>query len=280
MPVVVRRLVLAILLLAALAAALGLAHGEAKHRKPWLTAEAYVAIDADSGTVLVAKNERERRPIASLTKIMTGLLAIEHGDLGRKIRVPKEATLVEPNRDGLKSHRWYSRELLLYSMLLGSNNDAADTIGYDLGGGSLVRFYAEMDARARDLGLADTVYSSASGLNDVGNYSTALDQAVLSRFALENPSFARVVRTKRKIFPWPRPTFAKEYINHNRMLFTYPGTYGVKTGYTSRAGGCLAVAVRRDGHSVIAVLLDSQNIWLDMPKLVRRAFRGLGVVHS
>jgi D-alanyl-D-alanine carboxypeptidase (penicillin-binding protein 5/6) len=277
---VARRLFLWLPLLAALTAALGLAHGEAKHPKPWLTAEAYVAIDADSGNVLVTRNERERRPIASLTKIMTGLLAVEHGDLERKVRVPKEATLVEPNRDGLKSHHWYSRELLLYSMLLGSNNDAADTLGYDLGSGSLARFYAEMDARARDLGLVDTSYSSASGLNDDDNYSTPLDQAVLSRFALGNPTFARAVRTKRKIFLWPRPTFSKEYVNHNRMLFTYRGTYGVKTGYTSTAGGCLAVAARRHGHAVIAVILDSRNIWLDMPKLVGRAFRVLGISHS
>ena len=92
-----------------------------------------------------------------------------------------------------------------------------------------------------------------------------------ARVALENPTFAKIVRTVRRMVDWPPPTYAKEWVNHNRMLATYEGTYGVKTGYTRKAGGCLVVAVRRDGHDVIAVVLGSQNIWRDMPLLVDEA---------
>ncbi len=241
-----------------------------------LSATSYIAVDAETGAIILARQEHVRRPIASLTKMMTGLLAIESGDLARKVRVPKVATQVEPNLDGLRPKRWYSLRLLLYSALLESNNDAAATLGYHVGEGSLARFYAKENARAVDLGMSETTYASASGLNDDTNLSTAYDQAILGRFALSNPAFRRIVGTRRKFFRWPPPTYGKEYVNHNRMLASYAGTYGIKTGYTSKAGGCLAVAVRRGGRSIVAVALGSRNIWSDMPKLVDRAFAKLG----
>jgi D-alanyl-D-alanine carboxypeptidase len=267
----VRRL-LALSLVAALAAAAGVQVGPAGGARPKITADAFVAIDASTGRVLVQKRARERRPIASLTKIMTGLLAIEAGDLERKIRVPGVATRVEPNKDGLRAGAWYPRRLLLYSAMLESNNDAAVTLAWDLGGGSLERFYRRMNERARALGLRDTHYASPSGLNDERNLSTALDQAILSRAALRNSFFADVVATKRIRFPWSPPTFAKEYVNHNKLLFSDRGVYGVKTGYTTRAGGCLSLAVRRDGRAVIVVLLGSEDVWGDARRLADRAF--------
>jgi D-alanyl-D-alanine carboxypeptidase len=244
--------------------------------EPKLSAEAYIAIDADSGRVLVAHRDRDRRPIASLTKIMTGLLVAEAGELRRKIRVPPEATRVEPNREGLKAGRRYERRLLLYSALMVSANDSAAALAYDAGGGSIGRFFRMMNARARELGMTDTKYRSASGLNDETNLSSARDQAIVSRAALENPAFARIVRTRYKLVEWPPPTHAKEWVNHNKMLVSEPGTYGIKTGYTSKAGACLAVAVHRDGRSVIAVVLGSKNIWADMPRLVDAAFERIG----
>jgi D-alanyl-D-alanine carboxypeptidase len=129
-----------------------------------------------------------------------------------------------------------------------------------------------MNARARELGLGNTHYDSASGLEDERNYSTAADQALLAREALANRTFARIVRTKRKLVEWPPPTYAKEWLNHNKLLFTYDGAYGVKTGYTRRAGGCLIAAARRGDTDVIAVVLGSRNIWADMPRLLDEAF--------
>ncbi len=231
-------------------------------------AESFVAIDAASGRVLAARDERERRPIASLTKMMTALLVIEDGNLHAKVRVPRVATAVEPSKDYLVAGERYPRTMLLYSTLLGSNNDAAAALGYSAGGSSLDRFYERMTNRAHELGMRDTTYRSASGLNDVSNLSTAYDQALLGRRALRNPLLARIVRTWRKAFPG----YGKVYVNHNKMLSWYPGTLGLKTGWTTAAGGCLATAVERDGRIVVAVVLDSDDIWSDMPRLVDRAF--------
>jgi D-alanyl-D-alanine carboxypeptidase len=240
--------------------------------RPRLTAPAYVALDADTGQVLVTRRERARLPIASLTKIMTGLLVAESGDLDRKAVVPPAAPLVEPNRDDLRAGRRYRRETLLWGTMLASANDSALTLAVDEGRGSARRFYARMNARAEELGMRDTVYASANGLDDVRNASTALDQALLLTAALRNRTFARVVRTVRHRVPWARPVVVKEYVNHNRMLTSYPGVYGGKTGWTTIAGGCLAVAAERDGRRVVAVVLRSRNIWSDMPRLLDAAF--------
>ena len=266
--------IVAAVLLAGAATASAIASGSAPAAKP-IQARAFVAIDAETGRVLLARRPGERRPIASLTKMMTGLLVAERGALDEKVRVASEATWVEDYREGLVAGKRYKRRTLLLSTLLVSGNDSATALGIDAGGGSLSRFYAQMNERARALGMNDTTYASASGLDDTRNLSTALDQAMLARAALTNPTFAKIVSTQRTVVRWAAPTIAKEWINHNKMLVTYRGTYGVKTGWTTRAGGCLAVAVRRGDRSVIAVLLHSKGIWDDMPRLVDAAFAKL-----
>jgi len=223
----------------------------------------------------VAHGERVRRPIASLTKIMTALLVIERGDLGAEDVVPRFATRVEPGVEGLVAGHAYPRLVLLYSALMVSANDSAATLAYDGGGGSLPRFYAAMNAKARSLGMTDTHYWSAAGLEDVRNYSTARDQALLVRAALASPVFARIVATRSKTIRWAKPTATKVWINHNRMLDWDPSVIGVKTGYTEKAGGCLAIAARRGGHTVVLVLLHSNAIWNDGPRLLERAFARL-----
>jgi D-alanyl-D-alanine carboxypeptidase len=235
-----------------------------------LSARSFVAIDAETGEVLLAYREHRRSPIASLTKIMTGLLVSEAGDLTRDVTVTPWATKVEPNRDGLIAGHEYTRRLLLYSTLLASNNDAAEALGVDLGG-TAAGFYAAMNLRAEELGLTETRYASASGLEDLRNTSTALDQAVLLREALDNPTFAKIAGTWSIRIPWEAPTVAKVYRNHNKMLRTYAGTIAGKTGWTTKAKGCLAVAVERNGHRVIAVVLGADDIWHDMPILVDAA---------
>lgn len=249
------------------------AHDQGKRPQP--TARAFVAVDAATGQVLAARNAHRPLPIASLTKVMTALLVIERGSLAARVRVPRLATRVEPSREGLVAGRRYERLTLLWSALLASANDSAVALAWDAGDGSLERFYAAMNERARALGMRGTVYASASGLEDETNRSSAYDQALLAREALRNDLFARIVRTQRHFTRWAAPTYAKEWLNHNRMLSTYPGTYGVKTGWTTRAGGCLTVAVRRGEHSVIAVVLGSKRIWHDAPIVVERAFARL-----
>jgi serine-type D-Ala-D-Ala carboxypeptidase (penicillin-binding protein 5/6) len=237
-----------------------------------IAARSYVAIDGSTGKVIMGRNAQLRRPIASLTKVMTGLLVIERGALGRRVRVTSAAVDVEDYREGLVVGRAYKRITLLWSALLASSNDSATALAIDGGGGSLARFYAAMNARARSLGMRRTTYASASGLDDRRNLSTALDQALLARAALRNSTFAGIVGTRTHRTTWAAPTYAKVWVNHNKMLAWAPGTYGVKTGWTRRAGGCLIVAQRRSGRSVVAVLLGSPSIWTDMAALLDRAF--------
>jgi serine-type D-Ala-D-Ala carboxypeptidase (penicillin-binding protein 5/6) len=248
--------------------------------KASISASSFVAIDADSGRVLLAHASTVRRPIASLTKVMTALLVIERGHLQAPVRVTAAATQVEPEREGLVPGQRYSRMTLLWSSLLVSSNDSATALAIDAGGGSLARFYTLMNAKARSLGMAGTTYASASGLNDTSNLSTALDQATLARAALTNATFARIVATRVHRTSWPAPVYAKVWVNHNKMLMTTPGTYGVKTGWTTRAGGCLIVAERRGSRAVIGVVLDSPSIWVDGPNLIDDAFAHLSGLRS
>lgn len=245
---------------------------DAERRLEAVAAPSFVAIDAESGRVLAARRESTRRPIASLTKVMTGLVAIERGNLLGRVRVTPQAVNVEDFREGLVAGRAYRRITLLRSALMVSGNDSATALAIDGGSGSLQRFYYLMNERARAAGLTRTTYASASGLNDDTNLSTALDQAKLARVALQNQIFAAIVATERYTTKWAAPTHAKTWVNHNKLLGSAPGTYGVKTGWTTRAGGCLVVSQRRGDRSVIAVVLASPGIWADMKRLLDVAF--------
>ena len=130
-----------------------------------------------------------------------------------------------------------------------------------------------MNRRGKQLGLTGTQYASSSGLNDATNLSTARDQAILLARALENPTFARAVRTWRHTVRWNDTGGKRTYENHNKMLKTFAGTLGGKTGFTTLAGGCLAVAVRRGDRTIVGVVLGTKDIWGDMPKLINAAFK-------
>ena len=249
---------------------------KAMANQPSLGAIAWVALDVDKNEILLAHGDTDQRPIASLTKMMTGLLTSEAGNLWHPVTVSATAADVEPNKDGLIIGNRYPRGILLYSALLGSNNDAAAALGEDLGRGNYQRYYRMMNKRARELGLTDTRYSSSSGLNDATNWSTARDQAILLARALGNPTFADAVGTWHHTVRWPDTGKAKTYENHNKMLKTYPGTIGGKTGFTTLAGGCLAVAVKKGGRTIVAVVLHTNDIWADMPRLVDAAFKRAG----
>ena len=249
---------------------------KAAANQPSMGAIAWVALDVDKNEILLARNETDTRPIASLTKMMTGLLTSEAGNLWHPVTVSATAAGVEPNKDGLIIGNRYPRGILLYSAMLGSNNDAAAALGEDLGRGNYARYYRMMNQRARQLGLTDTRYASSSGLNDADNWSTARDQAILLARAMGNPTFARAVGTWRHTVRWPDTGKSRTYENHNKMLQTYRGTIGGKTGFTTLAGGCLAVVVKRGGRTIVGVVLHTNDIWADMPALMDAAFKRAG----
>jgi serine-type D-Ala-D-Ala carboxypeptidase (penicillin-binding protein 5/6) len=132
-----------------------------------------------------------------------------------------------------------------------------------------------MNAEAAKLGLRDTHFSTPSGVKDADNYSSAWDLAALTRVAMRNARFRQIVRTPRKQVPWTAPTFSKIYVNNNRLLSMYPGTNGVKTGYTHKSGPCLVASATRHGRSLIAVVLDSPDMYTDAKRLLDFGFASL-----
>ena len=226
------------------------------------------------GAMLWAKREHMRRPIASTTKIMTALVAMERLRPNDVVRVTREAARV-PWGEGLKAGERVPAWKLYYGLLLASANDTAVALAV-AAGGSRLRFLKLMNKKARALGLRHTQYRSASGLIDKGNYSTVYDLAMLTRHALRNPRFRSIVATKHKRVWWRPPTRAKLYENHNKLLWRYRGADGVKTGWTRAAGPCLVASATRHGIQLITAVLDSPDHYGDTIHLLDYGFRRRG----
>jgi D-alanyl-D-alanine carboxypeptidase len=236
-----------------------------------ISAPGAILVDADSGAVLWARRQRRRRPIASTTKIMTAVLAIEHLTPTRVLRVNPIVPRVALGREGLRARERVPVWKLMYGLLLFSGND--DALELAIGtAGSKSRFLALMNEKARELGLADTHFTSPSGVIDKGNYSTPRDLAALARYAMAIPKFRAIVRTRIAHVKWSAPTYAKTYVNKNQLLGSYPGANGVKTGWTTLAGHCLVASATRDGKTLIAVVLHSPNPYPDVRRLLNFGF--------
>jgi D-alanyl-D-alanine carboxypeptidase len=247
-----------------------------RHRfTPRLAGAAAVLADAKTGRVLWGYNAHDRRQVASTTKIMTALLAL------RELK-PHDIVTVDPSvprvplvREGLRAGERVEAWKLFTSMLLFSGNDDALALAIAAAGDKWT-FIREMNAEADRLGLNDTHFSSPSGVKDADNYSSAWDLAALTRVAMRNERFRGIVRTKIARVKWSAPTFGKIYVNNNRLLRSYPGADGVKTGYTHKAGPCLVASATRGGVSLIAVVLDSSNMYDDATRLLDFGFASLG----
>jgi serine-type D-Ala-D-Ala carboxypeptidase (penicillin-binding protein 5/6) len=259
--------------LAALVAGSG-AIGAPRAKPPKIKAPAAIVIDAGSGRVLWAKREHMRRPIASTTKIMTALVAMEHLRPNDIVVVTREAARV-PYGEGLKPGDRVPAWKLYYGLLLASANDTAVALAV-AAGGTRERFLKLMNEKARALGLRHTRYRSASGLIDEGNYSTVHDLAKLARHALRVPRFREIVATKHKRVWWKPPVRQKLYENHNKLLWRYAGADGVKTGWTRAAGRCLVASATRHGIRLITVVLDSPDHYRDTIHLLDYGFRRRG----
>jgi serine-type D-Ala-D-Ala carboxypeptidase (penicillin-binding protein 5/6) len=239
---------------------------------PPLGAEGAILVDGTTGTVLWGRNAHERLPIASTTKIMTAVLALEELRIEDEVVVQRGIRLIEPFREGLRPGERIPVRKLLYGLLLFSGNDDAVALGQEVGGTNR-GFVRLMNAKARELGLVDTQYSNSSGVVDKGNWSSAWDLAALTRYALEKPGFRTIVATRTKRVTWPAPTYAKVYVNKNHLLTTYAGADGVKTGWTTKAKHCLVASARRHGINLIAVALGSPNAYRDARRMLNFGFR-------
>lgn len=236
-----------------------------------ILAPAAILVDARTGRVLWTKRAHLRRPVASLTKIMTATLALREVPWESTVTVARSVTEVPLVREGLRTGEHVKAWKLFYSLLLYSGNDDANQLAIS-SAGSVHAFLRQMNDEARRLGLRDTHFRSPSGVVDADSYSTAWDLAALTRYARRNPRFRRLVRTQRIEVSWAPPTNAKIYVNNNALLEEYPGANGVKTGYTHAAGWCLAASATRRGRTLIAIVLDSPNMDADARTLLDFGF--------
>ncbi len=236
-----------------------------------VSAQSAILIDAASGQVLYAKNEQARLPMASTTKIMTALCAVELGEVGQTVTVSPEAVGIEGSSIYLYENETLTLEQLLYALLLESANDAAAAIAIALCG-SIEAFADCMNQRAAELGLENTHFENPHGLDGEQHYTTAHDLALIARAALENPTLRNIFATRKITIPLNGTQGARVLINHNKMLRYYEGAIGVKTGFTKRSGRCLVSAAERDGLTLIAVTLNAPDDWSDHTRMLDAGF--------
>lgn len=238
-----------------------------------VSAESAVLLSADSGDILFEKDCHTRRSMASTTKIMTALLAVEAAQrMGDPVvSVTEEMVAVEGSSMGLRAGDEISLQNLAAGMLLASGNDAANAVALYLG--ETQEGFAElMNRRAEKIGMKNTHFVTPSGLDDDQHYSTAYDMALLAREALQNDSFVALCSSETYQVVFQEPAKTVPYTNHNKMLWQYEGCIGMKTGFTKKSGRCLVSAAQRDGVRVIAVTLSAPDDWNDHTAMLDRGF--------
>ena len=232
-------------------------------------AEAAYLIEANSGRVLYAKNENAHLPMASTTKIMTALLAIESGRMQETVTVPDEAIGTEGSSMNLKTGETLRFEDLVYGLMLTSGNDAAVAIAVLLAG-STAAFADRMNERAAKMGLFDTHFVTPNGLHDPNHYTSARDLALLGAAALSDPAFREIVSTQYRKTEGSNQHTLK---NKNKLLWEYEGGIGVKTGYTKKAGKCLVFAAERGGMMLVGAILNCPTMWSTAKSMLDAGFR-------
>ncbi len=214
---------------------------------------------------LYLKNADERLGMASTTKIMTALLALETLDLSENVLVDDRAIGIEGSSIYLKSGEVMNALDLIYAVLLQSANDAAAALAYKISG-SIEAFADLMNQKAKEMGLKNTNFTNPHGLDDENHYTTARDLAIISSAALCNKDFKTITSTYKKEIQSSDET--RILVNHNKMLKMYDGCIGVKTGYTKKSGRCLVSAAERDTLTMICVTIDAPDDWNDHTKML------------
>ena len=233
---------------------------------PRITARAAVLMDQATGRILFSKNAHEKLPMASITKVMTAILAIESGRLGDTVKVSEYASLVEGSSVDLEAGEEKTLEELVYGLMLRSGNDAAIAIAQHLGG-SVEKFAEKMTRRAKELGAAHTKFMNPHGLHHEEHYTTAYDFGLLAVHAMSLPVFREITATKEKKITWPGRPYDRSLRNQNKLLTMYDGADGIKTGWTTPAGRCFVGSAMRDDWRLVSVVLNAPQMWEDTTEL-------------
>ena len=231
-----------------------------------ISASSACLLEAESERVLYSKNAEKQLPMASTTKIMTAILALESGiSLDKVIKVPALAVGIEGSSIYLHEGEEITLETLIYGLLLSSANDSAVAIAITVSG-SVENFVALMNKKAQELGLSNTNFINPHGLYEKEHYTTALDLAKLMAYCVQNDMFLLISGCYKKVVQ-ANENLTRVMINHNRLLNSYDGVIAGKTGFTKMSGRCLVTVAERDGLRLIAVTLNAPNDWQDHTSL-------------
>ncbi|MBO5338547.1 MAG: D-alanyl-D-alanine carboxypeptidase [Clostridia bacterium] len=236
-----------------------------------ISGKSAVLIEADSGEVIYEKNADIRLPMASTTKIMTGIIAIENCPLDEVVKIPKEAVGIEGSSIYLIEGEELTVRELLYALLLESANDASVALAIKTSG-DVSEFADLMNRKADELCLENTHFTNPHGLDDDEHYTSASDLSKITAYAMKNPVFKEIVSTYKKTIPLNNGEGTRVLINHNKLLRSYNGSNGVKTGYTKHSGRCFVSSAQRDGVNLICVTLNAPNDWHDHSALLDYGF--------
>jgi len=237
------------------------------------SARAAVVMDVNSNRILYSKNMDEKMAMASTTKIMTTLVAIESGRLDEKVTISKRASYMEGSSIYLREGEVHTVNDLLYAIMLRSGNDAATAVAEHIGG-SAEGFAEMMNKKAREIGANNTRFANPHGLDAEGHYTTARDLALITSYALKNPLFSTIVSSKKKVMEGPpSENWDRVMINKNKMLWQFDGGDGVKTGFTKKAGRCLVSSATREGMRLVCVVLNCGPMWDESSALLEYAFK-------
>lgn len=223
-----------------------------------VNARCAIALDKETKNVLFEQNAYEIVPMASTTKILTSLIAIEQGDLDKEVTISKNATSIRGSKVGYKTGENITLRELVFGLMFKSGNDAAIAIAEELGG-SMEGFSEIMNHYARSIGILDSHFESPHGLDSNKHYSSAYDLAILAAKGMDYDLFREVVGSKS--IDKVKYNFTRDYNNINKILWMLPGANGIKTGYTGGAGKCLVSSVESNGKDIIIVVLNCPDRW-------------------
>ena len=249
--------------------------------EPEISGESGLVVELNFGQIVYEKNSTKRMKIASLAKIMTFVVALEHnlpaqtGKVEDEILISQKAATIGEDFMGISEGETYSLEELLYGLVLNSGNDAAYAIAEGVAGDSGT-FVKWMNMKAKELDLTDTSFADPSGL-DNDSYSTAVDLVKLARYAMQKEEFRKIVGTVSIELPYSEKHKYLYLVNQTNLLTTYPGVAGIKTGYTEEAGYCLVSYAKNEGKELIGVVLNSVNRKFDMIWMLDYGYATLGV---
>lgn len=244
--------------------------------EPKVNAISAVIVDGDTGRILWGKNENKPMAMASTTKIMTALVALENSDIKKETTVSKNATLASPVKMHLAVGEKMTIEQLLYAMMLQSYNDSAVAVAEAVGG-SVEKFCTMMNEKAKEIGCSDTVFETPNGLDKGNHHSTAEDMSKIGVYALKNQNLMKIMNTRDYTFKSSKTTYS--FVNKDRLLSEYEGAIGMKTGFTGKAGHCFVGAANRGDITLVSVVLASgwgtagkSRKWIDTKALLNYGF--------